>query len=185
MIRKTLANPSFWLALLLLVANGVAWTYALMPEGSAVAVEARLEPDLADLRDRLVEGDHSGESFSLEITEQEAAETIAWYLAVRPNVPFRDPEVFIDAQGVGAKGVAEIAGLRVGLTGQANIKLQAGVPKVTLADLNVAGVAVPGFVQDRIQSEIDAQFSLAENLPLIIDEFVLEEGKATIRGTIR
>jgi hypothetical protein len=81
--------------------------------------------------------------------------------------------------------VAQVAGLRVGLTGRAQIELRDGVPYVTLADLDVAGVAVPGFVQDRIQAEIDAQFSLAQDLPIVIDEVVLEEGKATIRGTIR
>ena len=51
--------------------------------------------------------------------------------------------------------------------------------------LDVAGVAVPGFVQDRIQAEVDAQFSLAQDLPLIVDELVLEEGRAIVRGTIR
>ena len=34
-------------------------------------------------------------------------------------------------------------------------------------------------------AEVDAQFGLAENLPLIIDEVVLEEGRATLQGTIR
>ncbi len=185
MARKTLTNPSFWIALALLAANGLAWTYALVPEGPAVKVAARLEPDIADLRERLIEGGHGGEPFSLEITELEAAETIAWYLKRHPNVPFRDPQVFIDTEEIAAKGVAEIAGLRVGLTGRADIALLDGVPTVSLADLDVAGVAVPGFVQSSIQAEINAQFGLAENLPLIIDELVLEEGKATVRGTIR
>jgi hypothetical protein len=150
-----------------------------------VAVEPRLEPDIAELRDRLREGGHSGEPFTLEVTDQEAAETIAWYLAARPAIPFREPQVFITPEGITARGVAEIAGLRVGLSGRANIVLRDGVPIVTLADLDVAGVAVPGFVRDRIQAEIDAQFSLAQDLPLIIDELLLEEGRATVQGTIR
>jgi hypothetical protein len=81
--------------------------------------------------------------------------------------------------------VAEIAGLRVGLSGMADIKLRDGVPVVTLADLDVAGVAVPGLVRDRIQAEVDTQFGLAQDLPLIIDEVVLGEGRATVRGVIR
>ena len=93
--------------------------------------------------------------------------------------------MFITPAGISAKGVAEIAGLRVGLTGRAAIELRDGVPFVTLEDLDVAGMAVPGFVQDRIQAEVDAQFSLAEDLPLVIDDLVLEEGKATVQGTIR
>jgi hypothetical protein len=184
-MKRTLANPSFWIALLLLAANGIAWAYALTPEEAAVTVEPRLEPDIAALRQKLIEGGHSGEPFSVEVTDQEAAETIAWYLSRHPNVPFGEPQVLIRANGLLAKGVAEIAGLRVGLTGQANIDLRDGVPIVMLGDLDVAGVAVPGLVRDRIQAEIDAQFSLAQNLPLIVDELILEEGKATVRGTIR
>ena len=185
MVKKTVGSLSFWFALILLLANGLAWVYALAPEGPAVVVEPRLAPGVADLRQKLIEGGHSGEPFTLEITDQEAAETIAWYLDRNPNIPFGQPQVFITSEGITAQGMAEIAGLRVSLTGRAEIELQEGVPTVTLADLDVAGVAVPGFVQDRIQAEIDAQFSLAQNLPLIIDELILETGKATVRGTIR
>lgn len=185
MIGRTLKSLSFWFALVLLAANGAAWAYALAPQGPAVEVQGRLEPGLADLRDRLIEGGHSGEPFKLEITDQEAAETIAWYLERHPRIPFDEPQVFITVQGVAAKGVAEIAGLRVALTGRAHIVLHDGVPSVTLRDLDVAGVAVPGFVRERIQAEIDAQFSLAQDLPVLIEAFVLEEGKATVQGTIR
>jgi len=184
-VKRTWTNPNLWFVLVLLLANGAMWAYALAPEGPAIQVEPRLEQDLADLRDRLREGGHSGETFTIEITDQEAAETIAWYLKPRPNVPFAEPQVFITPQGVSARGVAEVAGLRVGVSGRAIIVLQDGVPTVTLADLDVAGVAVPGFVRNTIQSEIDAQFALAQDLPIIIDELILEAGKATVRGTIR
>jgi hypothetical protein len=161
------------------------WSHALESGDPAMEVEARLEPDIEDLRQRLIEGGHSGEPFTLEVTNQEAAETIAWYLTRHPNIPFGEPQVFITPDGIAARGVAEIAGLRIGLYGQAHIELRDGVPYVTLGDLDVAGVAVPGFVRNTIQSEIDAQFALSQNLPLIIDELLLEEGKATVRGTIR
>ncbi len=185
MVKKTVGSPNFWFALILLLANGLAWAYALAPEGPAVAVEPRLEPDLVALREKLIEGGHGGESFTLEVTDQEAAETIAWYLRGHPGIPFREPQVSITPDGIAASGVAEIAGLRVGLTGKARIVLRNGIPLVTLADLEVAGVAVPGFVQNRIQQEIDDQFALAQDLPVTIDELLLEEGKATVRGTIR
>jgi hypothetical protein len=150
-----------------------------------VTVEPRLEPDLAALREKLIEGGHSGEAFSVEITDREAAETITWYLERHPEIPFGEPQVVINPAGVTAVGVAEIAGLRVGLTGRAMVDLRDGVPVVTLAELDVARVAVPGFVQDRIQAEIDAQFALAEDLPVTIDSLSVEEGKATVQGTIR
>jgi hypothetical protein len=185
MVPKTVRNPSFWFALILLLVNGLGWAYALAPEGPAVFVEPRLVPSVATLRERLIEGGASGEPFTLEITDQEAAETIAWYLSNHPDIPFGEPQVFIRPDGISARGTAEIAGLRVGLSGKVNVELRNGVPIVTLRDLDVAGVAVPGLVRDQIQTEIDAQFSQALNLPLVIDDLVLETGKATVRGTIR
>jgi hypothetical protein len=184
-MKRMITSFNFWIALALLLANGAAWAYALAPDGPAVKVEPRLEPQLAELRARLIEGGHSGEPFSLEVTDQEAAETIAWYLARHPNVPFRDPQVSIRPNGISARGVAEIAGLRVGLSGRARIELHQGRPAISVAELDVAGVGVPGFVRSRIQAEIDAQFKMAQNLPVVIEEFSLEEGRAVVRGTIR
>lgn len=185
MIRRLLTSFNFWVAFVLLITNGIAWAYALAPSGPAVEVQPRLATDIEGLRHKLNEGGHSGEPFVVDVTDQEAVETIAWYLNRHPRIPFREPQVFITPEGVSANGVAEIAGLRVGLTGRAAIQLRDGVPFVTLEDLDVAGVAVPDFVQDRIQAEVDAQFSLAQDLPLIIDDLILEEGKATVLGTIR
>ncbi|MBN1660399.1 MAG: hypothetical protein JXA93_18515 [Anaerolineae bacterium] len=180
-----LHHASLWFTLVLLVANGVAWAYALAPGDLLVDIEPQIEPDLADLRQRLREGGHSGESFSVEVTDLEAAQTIAWYLSNHPRIPFRAPQVSISPGGIEATGVAEIAGLRVPLRGTARIWLHAGVPDVTLVDLDVGGLTVPSFVQRRIQSEIDAQFALAQNLPVSIETFDLQEGKAIVRGTIR
>ena len=183
--KRILFNPNLWFALALLLANGAMWAYALTPEGAAMQVEPRLEPGLADLRDRLREGGHGGESFALEITDQEAAETIAWYLARHPRIPFARPQVFITPEGIAAQGVAEIAGLRVGVRGQADIELRNGVPFVALQRLDLAGVGVPPFVRDRIQAELDAQFALAQRLPVVIEELVLGDGVVTVRGVIR
>ena len=99
-------RASLLFALVLIVANGGAWLYALAPEGPAVVVDPQLEPDLADLRQRLIEGGHNGEPFSVEVTDLEAAQTIAWYLARHPRIPFRDPQVAIAPGGVTATGAA-------------------------------------------------------------------------------
>jgi hypothetical protein len=180
-----LRRASLLFALLLIAANAAAWVYALAPQDSIVEVDPQLEPDLADLRRRLIEGGHSGATFGVEVTDLEAAQTITWYLSNHPRIPFRSPQVSITPGGIEARGVAEIAGLRVPLRGTARIVLHDGVPDVTLVDLDVGGVAVPPLVRSRIQSEVDAQFALAQNLPVSIDTFDLQEGKAIVRGTIR
>jgi hypothetical protein len=185
MIRRSVTSVSFWMALVLLAANGVAWVYVVAPEGPAVMVEPRLEPGVAELGQRLSDGGHSGEPFHLEITDQEAAETIAYFLDRNPDVPFRDVEVLIHPGGITANGVGELAGLRVGVVVQLRIALRDGLPVVTVQDLQLAGVGVPGFVRNRIQDELDTQFSAAQNLPLVIDELTLQDGQGTLRGTIR
>ncbi len=185
MLKRAISNPNLWIALILLLANGAAWAYALAPAGPAATVQPRLEPGIAELAQQVSEGGRSGEPFDLEITDQEAAETIAYFLARSPDVPFRDVQVFIHPQGITADGVAELAGLRVGVVVQLQMTLRDGAPIVTVQDLQLAGMAVPGFVRNRIQEELDAQFSAAQGLPLVIDTLTLEEGRGTLRGTIR
>jgi hypothetical protein len=184
-IVAVLKSPGFWILTLLLIANGIAWASALAP-GEARVVEPRLEPDLAALRERLAEGGHSGEPFTVVVTNQEAEETIAWYLVGHPRVPFANPRVEIHADVIEAWGEAHVAGLRVGLHGRARIVLQDGVPVVTVEDLGMAGLSVPGFVRQRIQQEVDAQFDLSgRELPVILSRFELTEGQAVVEGTIR
>ncbi len=184
-LLAALRSPNLWVPVLLLIANGIAWLSALA-SGEPYVVEPRLEPGLADLRARLDEGGHSGEPFTLVVTDQEAAETIAWYLARHPRIPFARPRVAFHPGVVEAWGEAHVAGLRVGLHGRARIVLQDGVPVVTVEELGMAGLSVPGFVRQRIQQEVDAQLDLSDRrLPVIITRFELEEGQAVIEGTIR
>ncbi len=184
-VFRWLNKPNLWILAVLLIANGVAWAGAMAP-GEARVVEPRLAPDLADLRARLIEGGHSGESFTVVVTDREAEETIAWYLSRHPRVPFANPRVEIHPEVVEAWGQAHVAGLRVGLHGRARIVLRDGVPVVTVEELGMAGLSVPGFVRQRIQQEVDAQLNLSDTeLPVVITRFELTEGQAVIEGTIR
>jgi len=184
-IVAALKSPSVWILTLLLIANGVAWASALAP-GEARVIEPRLEPDLAALRERLSEGGHSGEPFTVVVTNQEAEETIAWYLDRHPRVPFANPRVEIHPDVIEARGEANVAGLRVGLHGRARIVLQDGLPIVTVEDLGMAGLSVPGFVRQRIQQEVNTQFAVdPQTFPVTIIRFELTEGRAIVEGTIR
>lgn len=184
-IVAALKSPGSWILALLLIANGVAWAIALAP-GEVRVVEPRLEPDLADLREGLIEGGHSGEPFTVVVTNQEAEETIAWYLDRHPRIPFANPRVEIHPDVIETWGEAHVAGLRVGLHGRARVVLWDGVPVVTVEDLGMAGLSVPGFVRQRIQQEVDAQLDLSDQgLPVVITRFELTEGQAVVEGTIR
>ena len=184
-LTRSLRNLNLWIVVALLAANGLAWALTFTARAPAYVVEPKLDPDLADLRERLIEGTHHGESFEATVTNLEAEQTITWYLERHPNVPFRYPRVAIHPDGIEVWGEAHVAGLRVGLEGRANIVLRDGVPITTVEHLGMAGVSIPNFVRRRIQAEIDKQLALAHDLPVILETFELQEGQVTANGTIR
>lgn len=184
-LPRSLRSFNLWMVVALLAANGLAWALTFTARGPVHVVEPKLDPDLADLRERLIEGTHHGESFEATITNLEAEQTITWYLEHHPNVPFRYPRVAIHPDGIEVWGEAHMAGLRVGLEGRANIVLRDGVPMTTVEHLGMAGVSIPNFVRRRIQAEIDQQLALAHDLPVIIEAFELQEGQVVASGTIR
>ncbi len=173
-----------WIALGLLLANGLAWLGAtaapLPPE-----VEPRLDPQIATIREKLWSGKASGEAFSIVITEQMAAEAVAWFLARHPEVPFSHPQVEIDSQGVTGRGLAHVFGLRTPVYGRASLTLRNGVPVVTIQAIGVAGATAPDFVMRAISAEVEAQFSQSQNLPVNLSRLELGQGTITVEGTFR
>jgi hypothetical protein len=174
------------IALVLLAANGLAWTRALEPAGPACEVEPVLEPSLAGLRDRLREGGHGGERFELSVTGEEAAGSIAWFITVHPEIPFRNPCITFHPDGLDAWGEAQLLGLRLSIHGWATMVLENGIPVVTLTRLDVAGAPVPGFVLEAIQKAVYEQVDLSDrNLPVVFETLELREGEAVASGVIR
>ena len=186
LVSKLTKPINLWIALALLAANGLAWAGALSPSGPVYVAEPVLEPDLADLRDRLREGGHSGERFTLNVTGQEAAESIAWFLGNHPEIPFEHPRVQFHPDVVESWGEVEVLGLRLSIHGQATMVLEDGIPIVTLTDISVAGAPVPGFVLAAVQDAVYEQVDLSNReLPVIFETLELREGEAVAGGTIR
>ncbi len=186
-LARTLLKPiNLYIALILLAANGMAWASALAPSGPAYVAEPVLEPDLADLRDRLREGGHSGEQFALNVTGQEAAESIAWFLGNHPEIPFKRPRIEFHPGMIESWGDVEVLGLRLSIHGQATMTLENGIPIVTLTDIKVAGAPVPGFVLEAVQDAVYEQVDLSNReLPVIFETLELREGEAIASGVIR
>jgi hypothetical protein len=186
LIRYLLKPINLWIALALLTANGLAWAAALGPSVPAYVAEPVLEPDLADLRTRLWEGTHHGERFELDVTDQEAAESIAWFISIHPEIPFRNPRIAFHPGVIESWGDVEILGMRLSIHGHATMVLENGVPIVTLTDLDVAGAPVPGFVLEAIQDAVYEQVDLSNRqLPVIFETLEVQEGRAVASGTIR
>jgi len=186
LIRSLLKSVNLWIAVALLAANGLAWASALEPSGPAYTVEPVLETSLDDLRTRLREGGHSGERFELHVTDQEAAQSIAWFISIHPEIPFRHPRIEFHPDEVEAWGNVEVLGLRLSIHGWATMVLENGIPVVTLTDISVAGAPVPGFVLEAVQDAVYEQVDLSNRrLPVIFETLELREGEAVASGTIR
>jgi hypothetical protein len=186
LIRTLLKPINLWIALALLIANGMAWMTTLASSGPSYIAEPILEPSLADLRNRLIEGGHSGEQLELHVTGREAAETITWFIDKHPEIPFRNPRIAIHPGIIEAWGEVELLGLKLSIHGWATMVLENNVPIVTLTDLEVAGAPVPGFVLEAVQDAIYDQVDLSNReLPVIFEMLELREGEAVADVTIR
>jgi len=173
-----------WIALGLLLANGLAWintaSAALPP-----SARPRLDPQISAIREKLWSGKAKGETFQIVITEQMAAEAVAWFLARHPEVPFSHPEVEIDPQGVTGRGLAHLFGLRTPVQGRTRITIRNGRPVVTIEQLGFAGANLPDFLVNAIQEQVEAQFLRAQNLPLLLTRLEFGEGTITVEGKYR
>jgi hypothetical protein len=119
------------------------------------------------------------------ITEQMAAEAIAWFLARHPEVPFKYPQVEIHPGSVTGSGMAEVFGLRTPVHGRASIHLRNGTPVVTVQELGVASASAPGFVLSALQSELADQLSIAERWPATISRLEMTEGAIIVEGVYK
>jgi hypothetical protein len=175
---------NIWIALGLLLANGLAWWSAAskvdLPE-----VQPRLDPQIAAIREKLWSGTAAGESFEIVITEQMAAEAIAWFLERHPEVPFGYPQVEIDPGGVTGSGLAEVFGLRTPVHGRASIRLRDGLPVVTIQELGVASATAPDFVLSAIQTELAGQLSIAQRWPAHITRLEMTDGAIIVEGVYK
>lgn len=175
-------RKNLWLALALLLANGLAW---LLVAGRVDWPEAApiLHPEVAEIRERWRARDAVGEPFRLVVTDQLAAETIAWFIEPRPQLPFSHPQVEIHEDGVVARGLLHMGGLRTPVYGRATVTLEDGKPVGQVQELGMGGAAAPDFL---VQMVARAQ-AVYENLqlPIELTRLELREGEAIIEGVYR
>jgi hypothetical protein len=173
---------NLWIAAALVAANLYTWAGALLAAPAPYVVDAIRDPEIVVLLDYIREGNHSGESWQVTLTELEAEQTITWYLQRYPQIPFAHPRVRITPDYVAGEGDATIGGLRVHVGGKARITLADGLPAIQILDLSLP---VPGPLRQAIEDEIQVQLQKAQGLPVRFTSAEWYDGKVVVRGTIR
>ncbi|MBK6327442.1 MAG: hypothetical protein IPF56_16125 [Chloroflexi bacterium] len=173
---------NIWLALVLLVANLAAWV-SVASRVNLVEAAPILHPEIAEIRAHWQARDAVGETFSVVVTDQMAMETLAWFIAPRPNLPFSHPQVAIHPDGVVGGGLVHVAGLRTPVFGRASIYLEDGKLQAVVEEVGIAGTKAPGFVLaaiDQAQAVYDEM-----SLPIEVTRLELREGEVLVEGVYR
>jgi hypothetical protein len=64
--------------------------------------------------------------------------------------------------------------------------VQDGLPVIYAQELEVGQAALPDFIRFQIEDELNRHLNLRqEELPVVLEEIELEEGRLTVRGRIR
>lgn len=183
-MRRFYRARNLWIALALLVANGLAWL-SVRPAHSLPEVAPRLHPEIAAIREKVWSGEAGGETFRIVITDQMASEAVAWFLETHPSAPFSHPQVHFSPDGVTGEGLAHVLGMRIYASGRGTMVLEDGIPVVRIEEMGVAGARVPGALLDVVVAEAQAQFDLAANLPMRFTRLEMGEGTLLVEGVYR
>ena len=175
-------RPSFWIAIVLIVANLFNWTRLLLAATEPYTVDPIRDPEVVALLEYIRSGEHAGEVWEVTLTELEAEQTITWYLDRWPQIPFAHPQVEIAPDYIAGEGDATIVGLRVHVRGKGRITLQDGLPVVEILEL---GIPVPRRIREGLERELQRQIARSDRLPVRFTYAEWRDGKVTVRGIIR
>ncbi|MBN2006553.1 MAG: hypothetical protein JXA21_24590 [Anaerolineae bacterium] len=182
-MMKRLKNLNLWIACVFVVTNLFAWAGMVSSAKPPYVVDPIRDEEVVQLLDYINSGSHSGETWTVHLTELEAEQTIAWYLQRYPQIPFAHPHVEITPDYVSGEGDAVIAGLRVHVGGTARVTLDAeGLPRVEILDLTIP---VPRPIREGLEREIQAQLRRADLLPVRFTSAEWSDGEVVVSGVIR
>ena len=182
-LKHLLTHKNLLIALALIFANGFAWL-TVAGKGDLVAVEPVLHPDVALVRQHWRARDAVGESFSVRVNERETMETITWFIAPRPNLPFSHPQIqFLGNNEVVGGGLVHVMGLQMHVEGRATVSVVNNKPIATIQALRVGNAQAPAPVVALVAQAQGIYDQLS--LPIEITRLEILEGEAIIEGVYR
>jgi len=179
---KKLLRINIWIAVALVAANLFTWARLLLNAPEPYLVAPIRDPEVVALLDYIYSGEHSGETWEVNLTELEAEQTITWYLHKYPQIPFAHPQVEITPDYIAGEGDGIISGLRVHVGGKVRVTLKDGLPLVEILELSLP---LPAPIRDAIELEIQVQLRRAELLPVRFTSAEWGDEMVVVRGIIR
>jgi hypothetical protein len=179
-LRRPNINVLF--VVILVVANLFTWLRLLLAVPDPYLVEPVRDPEVVELLEYIRSGEHGGEEWVVHLTQEEAEQTIAWYLERYPQIPLANPHVEITPDYVFGEGDATITGLRVHVSGKARVTLDAGLPRIEILELSLP---LPRPIRLALEDEIDRQLQRADLLPVRFTSAEWLDGEVVVEGIIR
>ncbi len=154
--------------------------------GSGSGIEPRLSEQLVQFIERLKSGTHGGEPLDLTLTDRELEEALAWYSLEHSGVPLGDARVSITPDGIEVSGEGHAGAARIPLSARADVSLNEGVPLIAVNQIQVGEMGLPDFVRFEVEDRVNKYLALrGGELPVLIEEIELFDGRLTVRGSIR
>lgn len=137
------------------------------------------------LRLRIAEH-HSGEPYTLRLTDGELSATAGYYMTQRSDIPFSNPRVSVSGGQVVLDAVTRGFAVPVPVRVTGTIRAVNGAPAVTVQDVSLGNVPIPAAVRDQIVTEANKSLDFSRYpLPITVESVQLGSGEATIRGAIK
>jgi hypothetical protein len=173
---------NLFIGIAVVLANLYAWASLLLTVAEPHVVDPVMDPEIRALLDYIRTGEHSGERWTVTLTELEAEQTITWFLNRHPQIPFAYPQVTITPDSIAGEGDVLLTGLHIHVSGEARVTLKDGLPVVEILDLSLP---LPGSIREAVEDEIQQQLGRAKYLPVRFTSAQWGDGVVIVQGVIR
>lgn len=173
---------NLFIGIAVVLANLYAWADLLTAISDPHVVDPIMDPEVRALLDYIHSGEHSGEEWTVTLTDLEAEQTITYYLSRYPQIPFAYPQVKISPDSIVGEGDVLLTGLHIHVSGKARVTLKDGLPVVEILNLSLP---LPASIRNAIEQEIQVQLRRAEYLPVRFISAEWGDGVVTVQGIIR
>jgi hypothetical protein len=154
--------------------------------GSGKRTEPQLSEQLVQFMEKLKSGTHSGERFELALTDEELEEAVAWYSLEHSSFPLGDARMSIRADSIEISGEARLGSAHLPLTARADVSVNEGVPVIAVNEIRLGEMGLPGFIRFELEDRLNRFLALRrDELPVLVEELELLDGRLTVRGSVR